>query len=70
MNAIITFKTLKSKKTGQDFETLELKAGKYTTIIFPTELEKYYLKEYIKKSAHDAFQDGEELSEKPKAKEE
>lgn len=67
MNAIITFKTLKSKKTGQDFEALELKAGKYTTILFPSELEKYYLKQYITKSAHDAFKDGEQLSEEPKA---
>lgn len=67
MNATITFKTLKSKKTGQDFEALELKAGKYTALLFPTELEKYYLKAYITKTAHNAFQDGEELSDQPKA---
>lgn len=62
MNATITFKTLKSKKTGQDFEALELKAGKYTALLFPSDIEKYYLKEYITKNAHEAFQqDGEEL---------
>lgn len=60
MNAIISFKTLKSKKTGQDFEALELKAGEYTTLIFPSKFEKKYLQEYIEKEAHNAFQSEEE----------
>ena len=63
MNAIITFKTLKSKKTGQDFEALELKAGEYTTLIFPSKFERKYLKEYILKKAHTAFQDDDDDKE-------
>lgn len=55
MNATIRFKTLKSKKTGQDFEALELVAGKYTALLFPTELEKDWLKAYIKKTAEKQF---------------
>lgn len=60
MNATIRFKTLKSKKTGQDFEALELVAGKYTALLFPNELEKDWLKAYIKKQAADSFAEAQE----------
>lgn len=64
MNSIIAIKKFTSKKTGKEFEALELTAGKYKTILFPSELEKEYLKAYIQKQAHESFSDGEKLSEK------
>lgn len=62
MNALVRFKTLKSKKTGQDFEALELTIGEYTTILFPTKIEKFYLKQYLKEKAQQDFK-GEELKD-------
>lgn len=61
MNATIRIKTLKSKKTGQDFEALELVAGKYTTLIFPNAVEMDWLKAYIKKTAQEDFNKPQEV---------
>lgn len=65
MNALITIKEITSKKTGNKFEALVVKAGEYSTLVFPTKIEMLYLKQYIKKQAHEDFKDGEELSEEP-----
>ena len=54
--------TAKSNKTGKDFQAYELKAGLYSTLIFPSPLEMEYLDKYLVESAHEDFKnDGENL---------
>lgn len=49
----------KSKKSGKEFEALQIKIGEYSTLIFPTKIEMLYIKEQLRAQAHDEFQDEE-----------
>lgn len=58
-NSIIKKLTLKSKKTGQDFVAYQFSIGKYKSpLLFPSEVEQFYIDSMIKKSAHTDFQEG------------
>ena len=51
--------TGKSKRTGKDFSAYELRAGHYSTLIFPRSLiESDYLDKFLQEEAHDEFTDG------------
>lgn len=44
----VAVKTLKSKKTGNNFEVLELKIGEWNTLVFPrTRFELNYIKSVL-----------------------
>lgn len=44
----VAVKTLKSKKTGNNFEALELKIGEWNTLVFPrTRFELNYIKSVL-----------------------
>lgn len=61
MSNKITLKKMtgKSKRTGEDFTAYELKAGLYSTLIFPrTKVEAAYLDKFLKDEAHSDFKDG------------
>lgn len=53
----ITLKKItgKSSRTGKDFQAYELKAGLYSTLIFPSPLERDYLDKYLIEQAHEDF---------------
>lgn len=49
-----------SKRTGRDFQAFELRAGLYSTLIFPTPLEAKYLEQFLTEKAHKEFKDAED----------
>lgn len=57
MNITLKKVNLKSKKTGKDFQAYELKAGLYSTLIFPSPLEMEYLDRALIENAHKEFAD-------------
>ena len=56
-NAIIKKIKGVSKKTGNEFTAYQFSIGKYKSpLLFPTEIERDYIDNYVKNSAHDDFQ--------------
>ena len=58
MSNKITLKKItgKSKRTGEDFTAFELRAGLFSTLIFPrTKVETAYLDKFLKEDAHADF---------------
>lgn len=47
-----------SKKTGKEFTCLQLKIGEYTTLLFPTPIERQYILNIVKQEARDEFAEG------------
>lgn len=61
MSNKITLKkfTGKSKKSGKDFQAYELRAGLFSTLIFPRDkIQEQYLDKYLSDSAHEEFKEG------------
>lgn len=54
-NAIAKIVTLKSRKTGKEFEALEFRLDDYTTLAFPSRLELKYLKKLLADGARKDF---------------
>lgn len=46
-----------SKKTGKEYEALQLTIGEYKTLIFPSPFEMMYIKKRLLKKSHDDFVD-------------
>lgn len=58
-NAIIKKLTLQSKKTGKDFVAYQFSIGRYKSpLLFPSDVEQYYIDHMIEKTAHSDFQAG------------
>lgn len=55
MNIILKKVNLKSKKTGKDFQAYELKAGLYSSLIFPSPLEMEYLDRVLLEDSRKEF---------------
>lgn len=52
----------KSKKTGKDFVGYAVEIGEFRTpLFFPSKIELMYIKNYLKKQAHEDFK-GDDLN--------
>lgn len=49
-----------SKKTGKEYTAYCIKIGEYTTpLFFPSKIELMYIKSFLKKQAHQDFNDSD-----------
>jgi hypothetical protein len=47
-----------SKKTGKEFTCLQLRVGEYTTLLFPTPIERQYILDIVKREQREEFAEG------------
>lgn len=47
-----------TSKKGKEYKALKINIGEYETVLFPTKIELLYIEDYLKKQAHNDFQEG------------
>lgn len=51
-----------TSKKGKEYEALRIKIGEYQGMLFPTKIEMMYIKQFLRKQAHQDFK-GDDLED-------